>query len=187
MGLAERMGDGSWSLRLDTEQVLRSMQRAKDRQKNERLPIEAINWRQLESVEGRVLVHWQEEHSGKNYLMLESTAAKVYVIPYTQEMEEARIRGELKTNCFVRLRRQAAAGTSSISIQEFGHSEALLTNRRLLREKVTELQKQNLLPTEDGWGGWLGKYQKALCEMRMDRELRTLGKEVRQTRASQER
>ena len=55
MGLAERTGDGSWSLRHDTEQVLRSMQRAKDRQKtlsvhgallsDERLPIEAIDWR----------------------------------------------------------------------------------------------------------------------------------------------
>jgi hypothetical protein len=197
MGLAERMGDSSWSLRLDTEQVLRSMQRAKDHQKtlsvhgallsDERLPIEAINWRQLKSVEGRVLVHWQEEHSGKSYLMLESTAAKVYVIPYTPEMEEARIRGELKTNWFVRLRRQAEAGTSSISIEEVGHSEALLTNRRLLREKVTQLQEQDLLPTEDGWGGWLGKYQKALCEMRMDRELRPVGKEVRQRRPSLER
>ena len=173
------------------------MQYAKDRQKllsahgalssDQRLPIEAINWRQLESVEGRVLVHWQEEHSGKNYLLLESTTAKVYVIPYTQEMEEARNRGELKTNWFVRLRRQADAGTSSISIEEFGHSEALLTNRRLLREKVAELQKQNLLLTEDGWGGWLGKYQKALCEMSVDRELRPLVGEARQRRPSLER
>ena len=63
----------------------------------------------MTSVEGRVLVHGQDENSGRNYLMLEGTDAKVYFVHYTREMEEARSRGELRTNAFVRLKKLAAA------------------------------------------------------------------------------
>ena len=30
--------------------------------------------------------------------------------------------------------------------------------------KIEELRRRGLEPTEDGWGGWLGRYQRALCE-----------------------
>jgi hypothetical protein len=179
MGLAERAGDGSWLIRSDTEQVLRAMQRAGDRQKtlfahgelvsDKRLPCQAVDWQQTALVEGRVLVHGEEEHSGKNYLLLESTAAKVYYMPYTREMEEARSLGGLKTNSFVRLRKLSAGGRLRIEIEDLGHSEAVLSNRSLLREKVEVLRQQGVRPTEEGWGGWLGRYQKALCEIDVDR------------------
>ena len=32
-----------------------------------------------------------------------------------------------------------------------------------LGEAARELLKRGIMPTEDGWGGWLGKYQAALC------------------------
>jgi hypothetical protein len=47
---------------------------------DKRLVVEAVDWKQIAAVEGRVLVHGEEEHSGKNYLLLESTAARVYYI-----------------------------------------------------------------------------------------------------------
>jgi len=175
MGLAAAGADGSWQVRPDAEQVLRAIQRTSDRQRtlaahgalasDERLGNEAIDWGQMETVEGRVLVHGQEEHSGKSYLMLESTAAKVYYVPYTSEIEDARSRGGLKTNTFVRLRKGFRDGRrSSIEIEDFGNAEALLNNRELLREKVADLREKGVGPVEDGWGGWLGRYQKALCE-----------------------
>ena len=102
MGLAESADDGTWRLRSDMEQILRAMQRASDRQKtlfahgelvsDKRLAVEVINWPQMASVEGRVLMHGEDEHSGKSFLMLESTSARVYFIPYTQEIEDARSR-----------------------------------------------------------------------------------------------
>ena len=87
MGLAERTGDGSWLLRTDMEQVLRAMQRACDRQKtlfahgelvsDKRPAVEAVDWQYIGAIEGRVLTHGEEEQLGKNYLLLESTAARV--------------------------------------------------------------------------------------------------------------
>jgi type IV secretory pathway VirD2 relaxase len=97
MGLAEAAGGNTWSVRRDLEQVLRTMQRTADRQKtlvahsvpisDDRLPIELLDIHRLTAVEGRILVHGQDEHSGHNYLMLEGTDAKVHFIHYTPEME----------------------------------------------------------------------------------------------------
>ena len=115
MGLAESSGTGTWLIRRDFEQILRAMQRTADRQKtlarfgalisDERLPMEVLDLSRMTTVEGRVLVHGEDEQSGRNYLMLESTDAKVYFVHYTPEIEEARSRGELRTNSFVRLRK----------------------------------------------------------------------------------
>ncbi len=170
MGLAERASDGAWLLRPDSELVLRTMQRAADRQKtlfthgesisDKRLAIQAIDWRQTPSVEGRVLVHGEQEHTDKRFLMLESTSARVFYIPYTREMEDLRAQGGLKANSLIRLRRFGPG----MQIENLGDSEKALSNRQLLRETLEELRKRGLEPTEDGWGGWLGRYQRALCE-----------------------
>ena len=131
---------------------------------DERLPMEVLDVRQITSVEGRVLVHGQDEQTGRNYLMLEGTDAKVYFINYSREMEQARSRGELRTNSFVRLRKMSLDGAVTLDVSDLGDAERLLTNPSHLGEKARELLKRGTLPTEDGWGGWLGKYQAALCK-----------------------
>ncbi len=93
MGLAELAGPNTWHVRCDFEQILRAMQRTVDRQRtlaahgvvmsDERLPIEVLDPAQMTSVEGRVLVHGQDEQTGRNYLMLEGTDAKIHFIHYT--------------------------------------------------------------------------------------------------------
>jgi type IV secretory pathway VirD2 relaxase len=173
MGLAESTAPNTWHVRYDVEEVLRAMQRASDRQKtlaahgvpmsDERLPIEMLDMRQLTAVEGRILVHGQEEQSGRNYLILEGTDAKVHFVYYTPEMDEARSKGGLRTNCLVRLRKLFLAGRPTLDIRDLGDAEKLLNNRRLLEENARELLKRGAIPTEDGWGGWLGKYQAALA------------------------
>jgi len=150
------------------------MQRTADRQRtlaahgvlmsDERLRVEVLDLRQVTSVEGRVLVHGQDEQAGRNYLMLEGTDAKVHFIQYTPEMEEARSCGELGTNSFVRLKR---FGTS-IDIEVLGDAEKLLKNSRHLRGAARELLNHRILPTEDGWGGWLGRYQTLLRETALE-------------------
>ncbi len=172
MGLARSVATDVWNLRSDIAGVLRAMQRAGDRQKllaahgvvlsDKRLPMEALDTSQLTSIEGRVLVHGEDEQSGRHYLMLEGVDARVHYIEYTREMEDARARGELRRNNFVRLRRILADRQSTLEIEDFGDSEALLKNRVYFQNQARELLKRGILPAEDGWGGWLGQYQGAL-------------------------
>ena len=182
MGLAEPTGPTTWRLRRDLEQVLRAMQQTADRQRtlaahgvlmsDERLPIELLDLRKITSVEGRVLVHGQDEQTGRNYLMLEGTDAKIHFIQYTPEIEEARSRGELWTNSFVRLRRLPVDRALMLEVIDLGDAEVLLNNPRHLGETVRQSLKRGVMPTEDGWGGWLGRYQSALCRATQEIEER---------------
>jgi type IV secretory pathway VirD2 relaxase len=175
MGLAESVGENTWLVRQDFEEVLRAMQRAKDRQRilavhgvpisDKRLPIEMLDTRHFTAVEGRILAHGEDEQSGRRYLMLEGTDAKVHLIYQTPEIEEARSRGGLRTNSFVRLRKLFVAGQPILDVHEFGDAEQFLKNRSVLRENARALLKRGLVPTQDGWGGWLGRYQAALADV----------------------
>ena len=111
MGLATSAGPNTWAVRGDFDNVLRAMQRTKDRQKmlhaqgvvlsDERLPLVPLDRRKFTSVEGRVLVHGEEENgrdAGRSYLLLEGTDARVHHILYLPEIEEARNSGKLQTN-----------------------------------------------------------------------------------------
>jgi hypothetical protein len=182
MGLARSVAAGTWNLQPDIEGVLRAMQRASDRQKvlaahgvllsDERLPMQVLDLRQMSSVEGRVLTHGEDEQSGRHYLMLEGVDARVHYIEYTREMEEARARGELRTNTFVRLRHILVDEESTLQIEDLGNSEVLLKNRRYFRNQAQQFLKQGILPIEAGWGGWLGEYQRALNRAAIEIEYR---------------
>jgi hypothetical protein len=172
MGLAESVGSKTWRVRRDFENVLRAMQRSADRQKtlaahgalmsDERLPLALLDLRDLTTVEGRILVHGEEESSGRNYLLLEGTDARVHYMYYTPEMEAARNRGGLWTNSFIRLQKSIVDGRPALEITDLGDSEAILTNKRQLREIGQRLIRSCTIPQDDGWGGWLGRYQRAL-------------------------
>ena len=60
--------------------------------------------------------------------MLEGTDARVHHIYYTPEMEEARNRGGLRTNSFVRLRKLSVDGGPVMAIDGLGECKAVLTN-----------------------------------------------------------
>lgn len=180
MGLAQRTGPDLWNVRADFEAVLRAMQRAGDRQKilgahgavvsDERLPIEVFDFRRTNLVEGRILVHGEDEQSGRSYLMLEGTDARVHFIQYTAEIEQARARGNLRTNSFVRLRRVLGDEQLALQIEDLGDAEAILNSPGQLDATARALIKRGILPVEDGWGGWLGRYQSALRHAAMELE-----------------
>ena len=97
--------------------------------------------------------------------MLEGTDARVHYIQYSPEMEMARSQGGLRTNSFVRLRRIfGITGEPMVDVQEAGDSEKLLGSRSHFEAEAQKLIKRGIIPTDDGWGGWLGKYQTNLCE-----------------------
>jgi type IV secretory pathway VirD2 relaxase len=168
MGLAESTGGTSWLVRRDCEQVLRAMQRSVDRQKSltahgvllsdDRLPMSTLAVRDLATVEGRILVHGEEEATGRSYLMLEGTDGHVYHIYGTPEMEELRSRRGLQTNSFIRLRKLDTVRGPLVEIKEMGNSEAILSNKYYLREIVRDMTNRGVIPKDDGWNGWLGRY-----------------------------
>ena len=193
MGLAESTGPKSWRVRRDFENVLRAMQRSADHQKtlaahgalmsDERLPLAVLDFRQLTTLEGRILVHGEEESSGRSYLMLEGTDARVHYVYYTPEMEAARNRGGLRTNSFVRLRKLSTDGRPALEIDELGDAESILRNKLHLRETAQRLIRRGIVPQDDGWDGWLGRYQKALADAAIALERQGLTKEAERNRS----
>ena len=174
MGLAESTGPKTWRVKRDFQSVLRAMQRSADQQKtltahgiprsDERLPLAVLDFRQLTALEGRILVHGEEESSGRAFLMLEGTDARVHYVYYTAEIQAARSRGALQTNSFVRLRTLSSEGRPVLKIGELGDAESILRNKLYLRVTAQRLVRRGILPQDDGWNGWLGRYQKALAE-----------------------
>ncbi len=172
IGLAESTGPKTWRVRRDFVSVLRAMQRSADRQKtlaahgalisDERLQLTVPDLRSLTTLEGRVLVHGEEESSGRSYLILEGTDAQVHYVYYTPEIEAARNRGGLRTNSFIRLQASTADARPALEITDLGDAEALLRDTRQLREIGQRLIRRGITPQDDGWGGWLGRYQKAI-------------------------
>jgi len=133
MGLADASGPSAWRVRQDFENILRAMQRSADRQKmlaahgvlmsDERLLLAVLDFRRLTSLEGRILVHGEEDTGrqvGRSYLMLEGTDGQVHYVYYTPEMEEARSRCGLRTNSFVRLRKLFSEGHPALKIDDSG-------------------------------------------------------------------
>jgi type IV secretory pathway VirD2 relaxase len=178
MGLAEPTGPNTWRVRQDFENVLRAMQRSADRQKmlaahgvlmsDERLPLAVLDFRRLTTLEGRILVHGEEDtgrQAGRSYFMLEGTDGQVHYVYYTPELEAARSQGGLRTNSFVRLRKLFAEGHPMLAIDDLGDSESILRNKGYLRETAHRLIRRGIALREDGWNGWLGRYQKALSEV----------------------
>jgi type IV secretory pathway VirD2 relaxase len=183
MGLAKPAQANEWRVQADFESVLRSMQKIGDRQKtlaahgalmsDARLPIETLDGRDWKILEGRVLVHGEEEtgrEAGRSYLMLEGTDARVHHIFYTPEIEEARNRGQLRVGSFVRLRKYMVGATPLVETEDLGDAEAILRNKRYLHETARRLVKRGIVPEEAGWGGWLGRYEAAVRRTVLDGE-----------------
>jgi type IV secretory pathway VirD2 relaxase len=200
MGLASATGPGCWRLELDFESVLKAMQRTNDHQKtlsahgvpasDERLPIRVLQWQEHpDGIQGRILVHGQEDFSGRNFLMLEGTDAQIHFVHYTPEMEAARSEGRLRTNSFVKLRRIIGVDQESrTELQDLGDANTMLLSRHHFRNEVRQLIKCGMIPNDEGWGGWLGQYQKAMRREALDLAQWQIGRERgRQQRRDVER
>ena len=103
-------------------------------------------------------------------MMLEGTDAKVHCIYHTPQMAEARGRGGLRTNRFVRLRKLFENGRPLLEIDELGHSKKILSDRHHHEETARRLMQSGTTPVEEGWGGWLGRYQSALRKAAIELE-----------------
>jgi type IV secretory pathway VirD2 relaxase len=191
MGLAKSVSAQQWVVQSDLETVLRALQRTVDRQKmlaahgallsDPRLPFEITNIRNLKVVEGRVLLHAEDEASGRRYLLLEGTDAKVHFIYHTQEIEDERRAGKLAVNNFVHLEKRFADRIPHIETLDYGDADALLKNPGFMNKQAQTLLTQGITLEKDLWGGWLGQYHKAL---RVTAERQALFRKERRARKS---
>jgi len=172
MGLARSLAPQHWAVQVDFERVLRTLQHTGDRQKmlaahgavvsDPRLPFEIENIRKLKMVEGRVLLHAEDEGNGRRYLLLEGIDAKVHLIYHTDVIEQARRTGQLAVNSFVRLEKRFLEQVPQVEISDYGDASALLEDPMFFKRQAQICLKRGIVGNENAWGGWLGQYHAKL-------------------------
>jgi type IV secretory pathway VirD2 relaxase len=172
MGLAQLVGPHQWSVQADFEKVLRTLQQSGDRQKtlaahgallsDKRLPLQVTNLRQLQRVEGRVLLHTEEEQTGKRYMLIEGTDAKVHLIYHTSAIEQARNDGKLAVGSFIRIEKRFENKRPALHLDDLGDANALLQNSTHFQKEADLLLRRGVHEVQPSWGGWLGQYQTKL-------------------------
>jgi type IV secretory pathway VirD2 relaxase len=172
MGLAEFVGPRQWSVQADFEKVLRTLQQSGDRQKmlaahgallsDKRLPLEVTNLRQLQRVEGRVLLHTEDEQTSKRYMLVEGTDAKMHLIYHTRAIEQARSEGKLAVGSFIRIEKRFANKRPELHLDDLGDATALLQNSSHFQKEAELLPRRGVHEIQPIWGGWLGQYRTKL-------------------------
>jgi hypothetical protein len=172
MGLAQFVGPHQWSVQADFEKVLRTLQQSGDRQKmlaahgallsDMRLPLQVTNIRQLQRVEGRVLLHTEDEQTGKRYMLVEGADAKVHLIYHTSAIEEARSEKKLAVGSFIRIEKRFANKKPTLHIDDLGDANLLLQNSSHFHKEADLLLRRGVHEIQPVWGGWLGQYQTKL-------------------------
>jgi hypothetical protein len=171
MGLAKPVGRGRWEVRTDFDSALRSMKRAADRQKmlascsalisDDRLPMELTPPSRITYLEGRVVGHVLDDLTGRTHMVLEGTDAKIHLIPHDAAVESARQKRLLQPNSFVELSSGASGQRSRLVLRDLGSSEDYLASDQFAL-KAKRLVAQGVVPSGADWGGWLGRYERAL-------------------------
>jgi type IV secretory pathway VirD2 relaxase len=172
MGLAQFVAAHKWRVQADFEKVLRTLQQSGDRQKmlaahgalvsDKRLPLQVTTLRQLQSVAGRVLLHSEDEQTGKRYMLVEGTDGKVHLIYHTDAIEEARKQGKLAVANFIRIEKRFAKGRPVLHLDDMGDAVALLQNSSYFQKEAEILLRKGIHDVRPVWGGWLGQYQAKL-------------------------
>jgi type IV secretory pathway VirD2 relaxase len=178
VGLAQRETPMKWRVSPSLQSVLRRRQIATDRLKvrfqnrevlsDERLPIRQTDMHSVERVSGRLIGTGLDEQTDRPYILLESAEGVVHYIFQSPDAIKARSNG-LKTGNFVELNSSHFVGTDGlertrVKFRSLGNSHALLTDTAFLAEEVRRIvETTGALPAEQGFGGWLGDYQRALC------------------------
>ncbi len=107
-------------------------------------------------------------------MILEGTDQNVHFIWHTPEIESARRQRKLGSNAFIRIDPRIANGKTFLIITDFGSSEQFLDNAQYIRNRAQSLTKRGIVPAENGWAGWLGKYESRLvrvfAEIREERQ-----------------
>lgn len=135
---------------------------------DERLTVHQTDMRFVHRVSGRLIGTGFDEQNGKSYILVESADGTVHCIHQSPEAMNARAAG-LKIGNFIDLTSTSFVADDGVErvrvkFRSLGNSHFLLRNKLFLAQEVQRtLEATGSLPTEQGFGGWLGDYQRALC------------------------
>ncbi len=104
--------------------------------------------------------------TGRAYMLLEGTDAKVHFIYHTADTEAARASGKMRPNSFVQLGQRARR----LTVSDLGTAHDLLTDDQYFARAVQNMIKRGELRSEPGASGWLGQYQLKLWRAATDNE-----------------
>ena len=65
-------------------------------------------------------------------------------------------------------------GQPLLEVDDRGDANAALKNKAFLSDAAQRLIKRGIIPTEEGWGGWLGAYQRAVRQAAIARDAERL-------------
>jgi hypothetical protein len=129
---------------------------------DKRLPLQVTTLRQLQVVAGRVLLHTEDEQTGKRYMLVEGTDGKVHLIYHTDTIEEARKQGQLAVDNFIRIEKRFANRKPVLHVDDMGDATVLLQNTSYFVKEAELLLRKGIQDVQPVWGGWLGHYQAKL-------------------------
>jgi hypothetical protein len=173
IGLAERSGPLTWTVRRAFDSALGSFQRAQDRQKmltqhatflsDPRLQFRVVTPNSTAEIDGRVIAHVLDPVSDRPHALIEGVDGVVYYIPHDSVIAEARAHGKLRPNAFIQLRTEIVGGLPGRTVEDLRDADQLLSNRAYLRSAIHGLVQRGILDEPAHfWSGWLGRYHQAL-------------------------
>jgi len=168
MGLAENVDPDVWKLNPQLEKSLRAAQQVHDVQRtvdkhgvvasDRDLPFRRTNWKDIQKLEGRVLVHGQEDNADNAYMLIEDTDGTVHFLEHRKEVDALRELGKLKPGAYVAMRKYFTGKQVTWVIEDHGPAEHAITDAAFL----DKCARRGVRPGEHAYGGWLGKFRDAM-------------------------
>ena len=168
VGLAKQAGDHTWAVNPNLERVLRALALAHDRQRimdrfgvkasDPATPIHITRWRDIDRLEGRILVHGQEDQKENAYLLIEDVNGIIRFMEHNKEVDEARAAGRLQPGSYVAMRVKFVGRQPKWIVRDYGPAEDALNNSKFLRACLF----RGVSPPDHHLGGWLGQFREAI-------------------------
>ena len=97
--------------------------------------------------------------TGKRYMLVEGTDAKVHLIYHTGRDRGSAQPRETRGERFRSHRETIRKKETRLARNDLGDANALLQNSSLLQQRSGALIRRGIHDVQPVWGGWLGQYQ----------------------------
>ena len=172
IGLAEKVSEHTWHLKPDLEKSLRAVQQAYDRQRvmqqfgvmasDPRTPFQVTQWKNIDNLEGRVLVHGQEDQKNRAYMLFEDVNGKVHYLEHRNEIEDARRQGLLQPGSYVSMRVAFVDHKGFWIIEDQGPADQAIKDP----EFIDRCLRRGANPPDHGLNGWLRQFRNTITRAR---------------------
>jgi hypothetical protein len=119
-------------------------------------------WKNIDKLEGRVLVHGEEDFASRGYMLFEDVNGKIHYLKHRDEVEAARRSGFLQPGSYASMRVAFVDGKAHWIIEDHGNAEEALKNPDFIEGCL----KRGVNPPKHGFGGWLQQFRDKIQEAR---------------------